>query len=205
VWKTACLLAILFAPAAASAQSVFVQGSGGREIKRFSGEPDQDVFAAPARGAAIAVTGSISPHCTIGLELDLGGRSTVERTTSVAISGQPREIHTRYTSRRRSASPMIGYQTTPRHAVQIGYYAGLSFSAVSRDIASDAGGIVSGSPQSVSTFTDRVTGAIVGVDVAIRVAPHIAVVPSVRAQGLALSGDLHGHSIRPSIGARLFF
>jgi hypothetical protein len=205
VWKSACLLAILLVPGAASAQSLFVQAGGGREIKRFSGEPGEDVFGGTAGAAAISVGGSSSPHWTIGVELDLGGRSTVERTTSVAISGQPREIHTRYTSRRRSASPMIGYHTIPRHAVQIGYYAGLSFSAVSRDIASDAGGILSGSPQSVSTFTDRVTGAIVGVDVAIRVAPHIAVVPSVRAQGLALSGDLHGHSIRPGIGARLFF
>jgi hypothetical protein len=30
-------------------------------------------------------------------------------------------------------------------------------------------------------------------------------VPSLRAQGLALSGDLGGHSIRPSIALRLSF
>jgi len=56
-----------------------------------------------------------------------------------------------------------------------------------------------------SVFDERATDAIVGIDVAIRVAPYVAIVPALRAQGLSLSGDLSGFSIRPSIGARVTF
>jgi hypothetical protein len=205
VWKSACLLAILLAPSTASGQSFFVQGSAGREIKRFSGGPEDAVFDAPATVAAIGVGGYLTTHLTVGVELDLGGRSTTDRTTSVAVAGQPRAIHTQYTFQRRSAAALIGYQTSTHHAMQVGYYAGLSFSTVTREIASDADTIVLQTPQAASIFTDRVAGAVVGVDVAIRIASHVAVVPALRAQGLALSVDLNGYSIRPSIGARIFF
>jgi hypothetical protein len=205
VWKSACVLAVLLAPSIASGQSLFVQGSAGREIKRFSGEPENAVFDTTAAAVAIGGSGYVRPHWTVGVELDLGRRSTTTQTTSVLVSGQRRDIHTHYTLQRRSASALIGYQTSAHHAVQIGYYAGLSFSKVSREIASDAGTIVLQTPQAASIYTDRVVGAIVGVDVAIRIAPHAAVVPSLRAQGLALGGDLNGHSIRPGIGARIDF
>jgi hypothetical protein len=123
----------------------------------------------------------------------------------VSVSGQSRDIHNEYTSQRRSASALIGYQTSFRHNLQVGYYTGLSFSTVRREIASDADAVVLQTPAPTSIFTDRLAGAIVGIDAAIRVAAHLAVVAGLRAQGLALSGDLGGHSIRPSIGARIFF
>jgi hypothetical protein len=205
VWKSAGLLAILLVPSTASGQSFFVQGGGGREIKRFSGEPENAVFDATATVVVIGVSGYVRPHWTLGVELDLGGRSATSRTTSVTVSGRLRDIHTQYTLQRRSASALIGYQTSAHHAVQVGYYAGLSFSTVTREIASDADTIVLQTPPAASIYRDRVVGAVAGVDVAIRVAPHVAIVPALRAQGLALGGDLNGHSIRPSLGARISF
>jgi hypothetical protein len=163
------------------------------------------VFDAVASAVAVGVSGYLMPHWTVGIELDLGGRSTTNRITSLVVSGQPRDIHTEYATRRRSASALIGYQTASRRAVQVGYYAGLSFSAVSRDISSDGGTIVLQEPQAASLYTHRVVGAIVGVDLAIRIAAHVAVVPGLRAQGLGLSSELNGHSIRPNIGARISF
>jgi outer membrane protein with beta-barrel domain len=205
MWRSACLLAIVLAPASASAQSLFVQGSAGREIKRFSGNPDDGVFDGAASLLTISAGGAITPRVTLSAELDLGSDTTTERTTSLLVSGQTRQIHTRYTMRRRSVSPMIGYQSAPHHAIQVACYAGVSFSVVSREIATDAQSAAIGSAQDSTTFTDRVTGAIVGVDVVVNAAPHLAIVPGLRAQGLGLSGDLDGHSIRPSIGARFSF
>lgn len=205
VLKSVLMLGLLLAAPSASAQSMFVQGSAGREIKRFSGEPENSVFDATASAITLGAAGHIMPHWTIGAELDLGGRSTTSRTTSVSVSGQNRDIHTDYTSERRSASALVGYQTSPRHGVQLACYAGLSFSTVRREIASDAEAVVLQAPAPTSLYTDRLAGAIVGVDAVIRLAPHLAVVPGLRAQGLALGGDLGGHSIRPSIGARVSF
>jgi hypothetical protein len=52
---------------------------------------------------------------------------------------------------------------------------------------------------------ERTTSAIVGVDVAIRVYGALAAVGGLRAQGLRLTGDLSGFSIRPAVGARVSF
>ncbi|MCA1563331.1 MAG: hypothetical protein LC804_24785, partial [Acidobacteria bacterium] len=79
------------------------------------------------------------------------------------------------------------------------------FSTVRREVGSDAGAIIVQQPSTISIYTDRPVGAIVCVDVAIHVAPRVAVVPALRAQGLALNGDLGSHSIRPSIGGRISF
>jgi hypothetical protein len=195
----------LFLAATASAQSGFVQGTFGREIKRFSGDTTSGPFDGTATAVTVGGGGFIAPHWTIGAELDLGQGSTTTSTTSVTIAGQVRQIHTDYTSRRRSASALVGYHSSPHHGIRVGCYAGLSFSVVRREILSDADQIVVQEPLVGSVYTDRVAGAIVGLDVAIAVAPHLSVVAALRAQGLSLSGDMSGHSIRPSIGARVTF
>jgi hypothetical protein len=204
VFKCLLMAGLMLSAADASAQSVFVQGSVAAEVKRFSGEPGNTVFDGTARAITFGAGGHIMPHWTVSAEIDLGARSTQSTTTTVSVSGQSRDIHNFYTSQRRSMSALLGYQTSLHHAVRVGYYAGLSFSTVEREISSDAEAVVLQTPAPTSTFTERVTGAIVGIDAAIRVAPHLAVVPALRAQGLS-SGDQSGHSIRPSIGVRIEF
>src|SRR4051794_6032879 len=98
VWKSVCLAALLLAPATTSAQSLFVQASGGREIKRFSGGPDDNVFDTTASLVALSAGGAIASRVTLSLELDFGSGSTAERTTTITVAGQARDIHTRYTS-----------------------------------------------------------------------------------------------------------
>lgn len=203
--KPVWVVAFLLVAVRAMAQPAFVQGGFGLEVKRFSGEPENNVFDGTANMVTIGGGGFIARHWTIGAELDLGARSTVTRTTSVTISGVPRAIHTSYTSRRRGASALIGYQTSRHRGVQMGYYVGLCFSTVRREVGSDAEAIIVQQPPATSVFTDRPVGAIVGIDVAIQIARRVAVVPALRAQGLALSGDLASHSIRPSIGGRISF
>jgi len=198
-------LVLVLTAATASAQSGFVQGTFGGDIKRFSGDASSSVFDGTAQLFAIGAGGHLTPHWTILAELDVGGRSSQTTTTSVAISGQARDIHNTYTSERRGLSALAGYETSAHHGVQMVYYAGLSFSTFRREIASDAEEVVLQQPAPTSDYTDRLTGPIVGIDAVIHLAPHLSLVPSLRAQGLPLGGDLGGHSIRPSIGARVSF
>jgi hypothetical protein len=198
------VLSWLMFAADVSAQSGFVQGGFQREIKRFSGEPGETVFDGTVNGVSFGGGGFLSPHWTAGIEIDLGAESSAARSTTVTILGRPATITTTYTSQRRSASALVGYHAS-RKRVTLGCYAGLSFSAVRREIASDAPDIVLGQPSPVSIFTNRTAGPIVGFDVAIEVAPHVAVVPGFRAQALTLSGDLAGHSIRPGVNVRIVF
>jgi hypothetical protein len=187
-----------------SAQSVYVQGAVTREIKRFSGQPSEPVFDGTASGVAIGVAEFAAPHWTVGLEIDLGGQSTVRRSSTVTVSGRPTTIDTDYAIERRSAAAIAGYQQEWRH-VRLGYYAGWSFSYFRREISSNAPAIVLTEPAAPTIFTDRVGGVVVGVDVAIDIMPHVAVVPSFRAQAVTLTGELAGHSYRPSVGARITF
>jgi hypothetical protein len=65
--------------------------------------------------------------------------------------------------------------------------------------------VVLGAPAPGSVYDQRLTSAIVGLDVAIRVGAHVAIVPAVRAQGLTIGTELGGYSVRPSIGGRISF
>jgi hypothetical protein len=204
--KVVCLaLLVLLSAANTRAQSAFIQGSGGMDARRMSGEAGSSPFDGTPLAFTVAVGGHIMPHWTLSAELDVGGRSTTTTTTTVAISGQPRDIHNNYTAERRGVSALAGYATALHKRVQLAYYAGLSFSIFRREIASDAESVVLQAQAPGSVYTDRLTGPILGVDAAIHVGPRFSVVPSLRVQGLSLDGDLGGHSIRPSIGARISF
>jgi hypothetical protein len=189
----------------ASAQTAFVQGGYARDIKRFSHEGETSVLDGTADGFSIAAGAFLAGRWSAGVEADRGGASSVVDTVSVMISGRPAEIRTEYTTRRRSVSALAGFHSSVARHVRIGCYAGLSFTAFRREISSDAPAIVLQEPTVPTVVNERVTGAIVGVDVAIHVMPNVAVVPALRAQGLSLSGDLSGFSVRPSLSGRVVF
>ncbi|MGH8636897.1 MAG: hypothetical protein ACREUZ_07160 [Burkholderiales bacterium] len=188
-----------------SAQTAFVQGGYSRDIKRFSHEGETSVLDATAGGFSIGAGAFLAGRWSAGVEMDLGGPSSVVDTVSVVISGRPAEIRTEYTSRRRSVSALAGFHTSAARRLRVGCYAGLSFTAFRREIFSDAPAIVLQEPTVPTVVNERITGAIVGVDVAIHVTPNVAVVPALRAQGLSLSGDLSGFSVRPSLNGRVVF
>jgi hypothetical protein len=189
----------------AAAQGAFVQAGYTRDVKRFSHEGASSVFDSSADGFSAAVGAFVAPRWSLGVEMDFGGPSSVTDTVSVAIAGRPTDIRTTYSTRRRGVSALVGFHVPGSPAIQVGCYGGITFSAFRREIASDAPAIVLEEPASASVLNERVTSAIVGVDVAVKVTPHLAIVPALRAQGLSLSGGLAGFSLRPSLSARVVF
>jgi hypothetical protein len=203
--RFALLAFLVFAASDAAAQSAFVEGGFAREVKRFSREGDRSPFDGTVNTVWVGVAGFLLPQVSVGAEMDLGEESTFQETVTVTVSGRPAEITTSYTSRRRSIAAFAGLHTSADRAVRLGCYVGLGFTAFRRTIGSDAPTVVLEEPPEPSVFEERTTGAIVGVDAAIRLGPNVAVVPAIRAQGLSLTGDLSGFSLRPSIGARVSF
>jgi hypothetical protein len=188
-----------------AAQSAFVDGGFTREIRRFSNEGGQSAFDGTVNSIWIGAAGYFTSRWSVGVEADFGGDSTFAETVTVTVSGRPTAITTTYTSRRRSVSALAGVHSAAGKPVRVSCYGGLSFVAFRREISSDAPPVVLEDPAPLSVLDERRTGAIVGIDVAFHVTPNLAVVPALRAQGLSLSGDLSGFSIRPSIGARIVF
>jgi hypothetical protein len=205
VLKLGLLIGSIALASSVSAQSIFVQASVGADLRRFSAEPEKSAFDGTASSLALAVGSEFIPHWLVGAEFDFGGRSTTSTTTPVVIFNVPRDIHNSYASRRRSLSALAGYATDVHRRARVGFYGGLSFTTFRREIVSDAESVVLQSAAPGSVFEERLTGAIVGADVAIRAGAHVAIVPAIRAQGLRIGTELGGHSLRPSIGLRISF
>ena len=201
----ALLIAFIALAPDASAQSVFLQGSIGADVRRFAADPETSAFDGTAVGFTAAVGTELESHWTVSAEFDAGRRASTRTTTALTIAGQPREIHTSYSSERRGIAALAGYRTGDGRRVRVGYYGGVVFTTFRREIVSDAGSIVLETPAPGSIYEQRLTGPIVGVDVAVRAGSHVAVVPALRAQGLRIGSELGGHSIRPSIGVRISF
>lgn len=199
------LIALLASAASASAQPVFVQGSAGLDIRRFSAEPEKSPFDGNAASFLVAGGTEFIRHWVVTAEFDVGRRTTTETTTSAVFSGQTLTVRNSYSAERRTFAAMAGFRTDGDRRWRLGYYAGVAFSTLRREIVSDAESIVLNSPAPGSVYDQRLTSAIVAIDVAIRVAPHLAIVPALRAQPLTIGTELGGRSIRPSIGARLSF
>jgi hypothetical protein len=199
------ILALAAAAPSALAQSAFVQGGYGVEMRRFSAEEGDRIFDANSGHLTIGGGGFLTPHISASLELERGEASTVTRSATLTFASGPGTVTTAYTLRRRGASALIGIHSSAARRIRVGAYAGLSFSSVRREIASNAPPIVLALPLDTAVFTDRTAGPIVGVDAAFHVAPHVAVVGMLRAQALTLTGDLRGFTVRPSAGARITF
>jgi hypothetical protein len=195
----------LLAASTAGAQTAFIEGGFSRDVRRFSHAGTASPFDGTVNGVWVNGSVFLAPRWSVGVELDNGEDVTFEDTVSLTLAGRPTEITTTYISKRRTISALAGLHTSPGRAVQLGAYAGLSFTRFRREISSDAPPIVLNESPTPAVFEDRGTDAVVGVDVAILLAPNLTLVPALRAQGLSLSGDLSGFSIRPSIGARVTF
>src|SRR5436190_8066103 len=210
-WQTALtstsilLAALMFPASAVSAQSIFVQGAAGIEIRRSSADTHKSASDRTAPAVVLGIGTELMHHWVVDAELSLDGESKTETTTDVVVFGQPRTIHNVYTSERRGVAVLAGYRTAAQHRVRLGFYGGVSFSNFRREIASDAAAIVLNTAASTSVFDQRLTAPIVAFDAAVRVTDHLAVVSAVSVQGLKIGEELGGHSIQPSIGARISF
>jgi hypothetical protein len=205
VLKFGLFIAFIALSSSVSAQSFFLDGSAGADIRRFSAEPEKSPFDGTATAFSFAAGTEFIRHWIVSAEIDLGGRTTTSTTTDVVFSGRPLTIHNSYSAERRSVSVLGGYRSGVDRRWRMGFYAGVSFSTLQREIVSDAESVVLQSPAPGSVYEQRLTSAIVAVDVAIRVVPHFAIVPALRAQPLTIGTELSGVSVRPSVGVRVFF
>lgn len=203
--KPALFVALIALASVASAQSIFIDGSVGADLRRFAADPDKSAFDGTATAFAFAAGTEFHPHWIATAAVDFGGSSTTDTTTPVVIFGEPRVIHNSYTSTRRSISALAGYRTGTDRRVRLGYYGGVVFTTFRREIVSDAESIVLQAAAPGSEYEERLTGPIVGADIAIRAAAHLSAVAALRVQSLRIGDELGGYSVRPSIGVRIAF
>jgi hypothetical protein len=199
------LAAFVATASSAAAQPFFVQASGGVDVRRFSAEPEKSPFDGTAGSFSAGAGTEFIPHWVVAAEFDLGRRTTTTTTTSAVFSGQTLTVHSAYSVERRTVAALAGFRSGHGGRLRVGYYGGVAFTTLRREIVSDAESVVLNSPAPGSVYDQRVTAAIVGVDAAVAIAPHVSVVPALRVQPLTIGTELSGRSIRPSVGVRLAF
>jgi hypothetical protein len=146
----------------------------------------------------------LTARWTIGIEADWGGEATIVRSTRVQFRGQTFDLETRHRNAARSVAVVTGFDAPPLGRLQVRGVGGMAFTRVRRAIESEAPAVVLQDPTQPdrTEYVDRFATVIVGVDAAIAIARGLAIVPAVRAQGLHLTDDIDGYSIRPSLGVR---
>ena len=205
--KAWLVMAVVLSASNAMAQSVMLTAGAYYEIKRFSGDPDMNVLDTGANGLHIAVGTAVVPHCTVAFEVGLSGESSVTKTTTVTNLGQTLNIQTQYANQLTTWSALVGLRSAPAGRLQLTYVGGVTFSHVRRTITPETPAtVVQPAPvPTISTTIDNVAGPAVGVDAAVRVADHLAVVAFVRVYALTLSNDLSGVIVRPGLAAQVSF
>ena len=199
------LIILLCCTAPAFAQAAFIQGGIVTDVRRFSGQSADRVFDGNGAATIVGGGGFLTSMISAGVELDFGAESEVAQSVTVTIAARPETVTTTYASRRRTVAALFGVHSAAGHAVRVGAYAGLGFTAFRQRIVADAPAIVLPSPPPATEFTHLAATAVVGVDVAITVSRHFAVVGVVRAQALEFGNDLRGFSVRPGVAARVSF
>jgi hypothetical protein len=199
------LIMSLFRMEPAFAQAAYVQAGIVTDVRRFSGQPNDRVFDGTVATMMIGGGGFLTSMISAGVELDIGAESDVAQSVTVTIAGRPETVTTTYASKRHAASALFGIHSPTRHAVRVGAYAGLAFTSFRQRIAADAPAIVLTAPPPATEFTHLAAAPIVGVDVAVAISRHFAVIGAVRAQALEFGSDLRGFSVRPGGGVRLSF
>ena len=199
------LIMSLLCRAPVFAQTAYVQGGIGTDVRRFSGQPADRVFDGNVATLMIGGGGFLTSMISAGVELDIGAESDVAQSVTVTIAARPETVTTTYASRRRAVSALFGIHSTARHAVRVGVYAGLAFTALQQRIAANAPAIVLPAPPPATEFTHLAAAPIVGVDVAVAISRLVSVVGVVRAQSLELSNELRGFSVRPGVAVRVSF
>ena len=196
---------LLLAAGTASAQRAFVQAGYGTDVRRFSAEAGEAVLDGSAGNLSLGGAGFVTPRWTLGVELESGGASVEARTVSVTLAGRPSAITTTYTLQRRSLSALAGFHTSPARRVRLAAYAGVSFHAIRRTVGSDAPPIVLIETPGPSIYEERSASPTAGADLSVAIAPRLALVGTIRAQGLTLAGDVQGFSVRPGGAVRVVF
>lgn len=191
----------------AAAQHALVGVAVGQDVHRFSSTPGPPVLDTAATSVRLSGGAFILPRWVVAVEAEWGREATVTRTTTVQLRGQTFDLETSHASRLHTIAAVTGVDVPAGARLRLRVLGGLAFARMERTIVSEAPPVVLGSPSAPNRteYVDRFVTPVVGVDVAIVIGFGVTLVPALRAQGLHLTADLDGYSIRPSVGVNWSF
>lgn len=205
-------MALVLLPWTAAAQGIFVSGGGFAEIVRFSHFASQfptivdDDPSGNTNGWIVSAGGTLARHAVV--QLEVAGTGTLHKDFEPARTLPPLppprfETHRSTDYRTRHVAVLGGYTTGTARRVSASALVGVMFV---QERTHSVSTIVPPLPPSVpsrseSTATIYRTAPVLGFDLPIRVAPHVALLPQVRLYKLGF-GPL---AVWPGASARIDF
>ena len=225
---------LLWCVRAAAAQApIYVTGNLFADIKRFgsfggaSFDGSEELsLDGTSLGEGLRVGTFLSPRWSIELAIDVGGRTSTSLPNPfvgiLALYPSLRTVNLKASTKFVAIGTLVGFHPPAQGRVRLGYLGGFTFvrATYSADYPDfpiplatptvPPPGIVTFLPPVIvihaQTQTDHTKAVILGVEAAIAVTPHMAVVPEIRA--LAFSTIEAGPGvflIRPGVGVRWNF
>lgn len=188
----------------AAAQALWFGGGVQWDVQRFPEEVVPTRLDGAAVGWRLGAGATLWRHLEVASEWSHAGVIEDRRTTTLDVNGRAVTIASTFRHGTRSFAALggVGHGLTSR--ARVTYLAGLAFTRVQREFASNAAGSVLVSPSDTTAssppLVDRFRALIVGVDAHVRVSAGVLVVAGLRAQPIHLDPELAGRSVRTFVG-----
>lgn len=200
------LTAIMIGGAApAAAQRVYVETGVLADVKRFSGDAENNLLDGKALGLALTLGTRLTNRwdLELGVDTPLGTTEFEPRTLRVGRSSIAVESRTR--NRILAVSALVRLRSAPHRHLQFGYLAGLSVARLWREFDTVAPDNTPPSliPRDVETL-DYAMAPRLGVDADVAMTKHLSVVPALHVSVFDFR-DVNVVTLRPKIGVRWTF
>jgi hypothetical protein len=207
-WLAISLALFLLASGPARAQglsSVHVSGGVLADVKRFSGDPDEDTLGGEAIGGTVAAGARVSERWELSIAVDVPRATEDVQERSIVLRLVRLDVQSITRNRPITVSALARIQPRDTGRARIGYIAGLSFIGLRQRFSIVAPPEAPSSlvPETVRTV-DYSAAPTAGVDVLIPVSSHLAVVPAFQAT-VFRGSETSALLLRPRVSARWTF
>jgi hypothetical protein len=206
----ACTLLLIGPAASAHAQTpssdrVYLGGSLLIDIKRFSGDPTDNVLDGESLGVSLALGATLGSRWDAEVSFDLPASTETVRERSVILGRSTVEIQSITDNRAVSVTALARLRPARRGPVQLGLLAGMSILHLRQTFEASAPDSVPSSliPRPVETV-DYVAAPTIGVDAEVDWGAHLALVPAIHVTTFS-AREVSGLLLRPRVGIRWRF
>jgi len=192
--------------------ALYVTGAVLADVKRFSGNPSENVLDGDAVGGLVGVGTVVGSRWELELALDLSRSTAVAVDRSVLLRQTRFTLETTTRNRPTTVDALVRFRPSPDRRVSAGFAAGLSIVRLRQDVetqVSPAGypAVLIPAPVSAIQYSAAPT---IGADALIRMGRRLSIVPALSAT-IATARDITGQRdipavlLRPRVGVRWTF
>jgi hypothetical protein len=187
------------------ARGPFVSASLFGDVKRFSGDPSDNVLDGAAAGVGVALGTGLTERWQLEVRLDAPRSTEVVRERSVPLRSSTISLQSFTRNRATTVATLLRFTPGTGGRLRLGYLAGLSFLRLWQEFETTASASVPSSliPRPMQSV-EYAAAPTVGVDARLALSSHLSIVPALDAAAFR-TRDTSGILLRPRVAVRWTF